>query len=155
MHDEFETMVLTSRPKLMRQAINLSHSTPVAEDLVQDTLVAALSKRHQFQEGTHLRAWLAVILRNNYFTYIRLRRREVEDPDDALALRLTTAPHQEMSVAHQEILRGIDALPPSHRQAVTLIHLDEMSYEDASAATGIPIGTLRSRVFRGRHALTG
>jgi len=125
-----------------------------ADDLVQDAVVRALAKSHLFREGTNLRAWVFTIMRNLFISGIRRSGREgpVVDPDESCAA-LSVAPRQEDSVMLAEVARVLPELPEGQRRAIELVAVDGLAYEDAAAVMGLNVGTVRSRLSRGRDAL--
>jgi RNA polymerase sigma-70 factor (ECF subfamily) len=140
-------------PNLRAFAVSLCGNLDRADDLVQETLVKAWSNLDSFVEGTNLRAWLFTILRNIYYSEYRKRRREVADPDGAIAARLATVPAQD---GHMDLLDFRDALqklPTDQREALILIGASGLSYEEAATVCGCAIGTMKSRVNRARSRL--
>jgi RNA polymerase sigma-70 factor (ECF subfamily) len=140
-------------PNLRAFAVSLCGNLDRADDLVQETLVKAWSNLDTFVAGTNLRAWLFTILRNIYYSEYRKRRREVADPDGAIAARLATVPAQD---GHMDLLDFRDALqklPMDQREALILIGASGLSYEEAAGICGCAVGTMKSRVNRARSRL--
>jgi len=125
-----------------------------ADDLVQDTIVRALQKRHAFAPGTNLQAWVFTMMRNLFYSEYRNRRREVEDVDGMHAARLCVLPDQFGSVQFAELRSALAKLPDEQREAVLLIGAAGLSYEEAAKVAGTKIGTIKSRVNRARTRLT-
>jgi RNA polymerase sigma-70 factor, ECF subfamily len=140
-------------PNLRAFAISLCGDYTEADDLVQDTLMKAWEHQDKFEPGTNLRAWLFTILRNTYFSRFRKRRREVEDPDGALAATLSSAPTQGFHVELAELRQALALLVPDQREALMHIAAMGLSYEEAAAIMGCPVGTIKSRVNRARTRL--
>lgn len=140
-------------PELRRYARSLAGANG-ADDLVQDCVERALSRSHLFQKGTNLRAWLFTIMRNLFVSGTRRARRAgpVMDPDLAHAA-LSVAPCQEHAVLLDEVNRALPALPEGQRRAIELIAISGFAYEDAATAMHTGVGTVRSRLSRGRDAL--
>lgn len=143
-------------PVLRRYARALVHNTADADDLVQDCLVRALSRMHLFQPGTHMRAWLLSILHNIFLDGTRKAKRTREF---AKALTLmkegtVTRPNQFHRIELLEIDKALAALPPAQRSTLLLVSLEGLNYAETAKATGVPVGTVRSRLSRGRFALT-
>lgn len=141
-------------PRLRRYARALTRDVGAADDLVQDCLVRALDKLHLWQEGTDLRAWLFTILHNQYVNRVRRAVRE----GIAVGLSeseplLTRAPHQGKRLELRDLERAIAKLPEEQRTVVLLVGLEGMRYEDVAAVLDVPVGTVRSRLSRGRDAL--
>jgi RNA polymerase sigma-70 factor (ECF subfamily) len=125
-----------------------------ADDLVQDCLTRALSKLHLWQRGTDLRAWLFTILHNQYVNYVRRSVREgaVVGLSDTEPL-LTRAPQQGSRLELRDLERAMAKLPEEQRSAILLVGLEGMRYEEVAAVLDVPVGTIRSRLSRGREAL--
>lgn len=140
-------------PALRAFAWSLSHNGSDADDLVQDTLIKAWSNREKFEPGTNLRAWLFTILRNTYYTSVLRRRREVRDEDGEYASTLKTAPAQDWTMAIRALQAALQQLPAEHREALILVGAAGLSYEEAAEICGCALGTIKSRVNRGRARL--
>ena len=141
-------------PRLRRYALALTRDTSRADDLVQSCLVRAIAKAHLWQPGTDLRAWLFTILHNQHVNDIRRSVREgASVPVRDVAPILTVAPNAAASLQLRDLERAINALPEEQRQAILLVGLEGMRYEDAATILDIPIGTIRSRLSRGRDTL--
>jgi RNA polymerase sigma-70 factor (ECF subfamily) len=145
--------IMRSLSPLRAFAISLAKDRVRAEDLVQDTVLRAISKQEKFEAGTNLQAWLFTILRNSFFSTQRKRQREVEDADGALAVELITIPDQEDKIIFQELEAALARLPQDQREAIMLVVMEGMSYEDAAAIVGCAVGTIKSRVNRARTKL--
>ena len=160
----FEQEALPWLDDVYRFALALTHDSADADDLVQETFLRAYKSWHTYQPGSDARRWLFTICRN---AFLRSRERErntvsLDDPDgEAIASarlfdelrgsgasdllsRLDLAPALE---------RAIDALAEPYRSAVVLVDVEDQSYEAAAEVLGVPIGTVRSRLFRGRRQL--
>ena len=116
-------------------------------------MLKALSKRESFQEGTNLRAWLFTILRNNFFSTHRKKGREVEDAEGAHAATMITIPDQHDKLVHQDLQAALARLSPDQRDVIILVGAEGMSYDEAAAALGCAVGTVKSRVNRARNRL--
>jgi RNA polymerase sigma-70 factor (ECF subfamily) len=123
------------------------------DDLVQDTLVKALSNFDKFEEGTRLKSWMFTIMRNTFCSRFNVAKREHVGIDDAMAGKSRVQPHQEWSVRGVELEHAIAGLPKPSREAVHLVLVQGMSYEDAARQFGCPVGTVKSRVNRARERL--
>lgn len=144
------------RPALYRVAYSWCHDRALAEDLVQETLLKALSRHAQLRDTGRLKGWLFAILNNGFRDH--LRRQRVHDDIDELADEMPgTAPTPEDERATAEIVARVRAaiarLPLGQRQVVTLVDLEELSYAEVALALGIPIGTVMSRLCRARATL--
>ena len=141
-------------PRLRRYARALTRDVTAADDLVQDCLTRALSKMHLWQEGTDLRAWLFTILHNQYVNHVRRAVRE----GAAVALSeteplLTSPPNQGKRLELRDLDRAIAKLPEEQRSVLLLVGLEGMRYEEVAAILEVPVGTIRSRLSRGRETL--
>ncbi len=141
-------------PRLRRYARALTRDVVVADDLVQDCLTRALGKLHLWQEGSDLRAWLFTILHNQYVNHIRRAVREgVCVGFNESEPLLSRTPQQGKRLELRDLERAIAKLPEEQRSVVLLVGLEGMRYEEVAAVLGVPVGTIRSRLSRGRAAL--
>jgi RNA polymerase sigma-70 factor (ECF subfamily) len=141
-------------PRLRRYARALTRDINAADDLVQDCLTRALSKVHLWQKGTDLRAWLFTILHNQYVNHVRRAVREgaavgLSDTEPML----TSAPNQGKRLELRDLERAIAKLPEEQRSVLLLVGLEGMRYEEVAAVLDVPVGTIRSRLSRGREML--
>jgi RNA polymerase sigma-70 factor (ECF subfamily) len=156
----FATEALTYVDQLYAAALRLTRSPNDAEDLVQDTYLKAFRAAGQFRPGTNLRAWLFTILQNTFRNLRRDRGRDPVDVDSEAVERLPAGsdlpdPERRLldSVMDDDVRQALDALPPAFREAVWMRDVDELSYQDIAAALDVPIGTVMSRISRGRRLL--
>jgi len=145
--------ILATLPNLRAFAISLSGNVDRADDLVQETLVRALTHIDHFTPGTNLAAWLFTILRNQFRSEYRKRRREVEDVDGQHSATLKTPPPQMSQVEFGELKEALAKLPDDQREALVLVGASGFSYEEAADICGCAVGTIKSRVNRGRNRL--
>lgn len=148
--------LIAMAPELFGRALRMARSPSIAEDLVQDTVERAIRFESHYQPGTNLRAWVHQILFSVFVTRCRRSRRE----RNALDVLSTdpcawTSPDTsaEMRALSPGVARALGSLPPNFRDAVILVDLDELSYKDAAARLGVPVGTVMSRLHRGRKML--
>ena len=139
---------------LRRRALRLTANEHRAEDLAQDTLLKAWANRDSYKPETNLRAWLFTILRNTFFSELRKRRREVEDIDEVKAQALAEEPRQEHALALKELIAASAQLPDVQRHVLFLMGAYGYSQEETADACGCTVGTVKSRVSRGRTALS-
>ena len=141
-------------PRLRRYARALTRDVAAADDLVQDCLTRALGKLHLWQKGTDLRAWLFTILHNQYVNYVRRSVREgaAVGLSDGEPL-LIRAPQQGQRLELRDLERAIAKLPEEQQSAILLVGLEGMRYEEVATVLGVPVGTIRSRLSRGRETL--
>jgi RNA polymerase sigma-70 factor, ECF subfamily len=141
-------------PRLRRYARSLTREAARADDLVQDCLLRAIRKRHLFQPDTNLRAWLFTLLHNQYVNDVRRALREgISIPVEDVEPVLTVPSTQGAGLALRDFERALARLPEEQRQVLLLVGLEGFAYEDVAAILDIPVGTVRSRLSRGREAL--
>src|ERR1700674_275422 len=141
-------------PRLRRYARALARDVAAADDLVQDCLARALGKLHLWQDGTDLRAWLFTILHNQYVNHVRRAIREGAPVGlSETEPMLTQAPHQGKRLELRDLERAIARLPEEQRAVILLVGLEGMRYEEVADILDVPIGTVRSRLSRGRETL--
>ena len=145
--------LLASIPNLRAFAVSLAGSSERADDLVQETLMKAWAKFHTFQEGTNLRAWLFTILRNEFYSQVRKRGREVEDAEGTYAARLASQPAQGGHMDLSDFREALAELPADQREALILVGASGFSYEEAAEICECAVGTIKSRVSRARTRL--
>jgi RNA polymerase sigma-70 factor, ECF subfamily len=141
-------------PQLRRYAMMLCRNPTAADDLVQESIARALTKSRLFTSGTNLRAWVFTIMHNVFVSSCR-RGKLIELPMDPeiAAARLSVRPTQDLTLEVHSLIRAMKGIPETQRDAVLMAGYDGMTYEDISAHLNIPIGTIKSRVSRGRNAL--
>ena len=141
-------------PRLRRYARALTRDVAAADDLVQDCLARGLGKLHLWTEGTDLRAWLFTILHNQHVNDVRRAVREgVAIPVDDVAPVLTVPSNQGDQLRLRDLDRALGRLPEEQRQVLLLVGLEGMRYEEVAAVLNVPVGTVRSRLSRGRDML--
>ena len=151
---EFARLLEARLPRLRRYAQALTRDPSRADDLIQDTLIRALAKRHLYQDGTNLRAWLFTIMHNQHVNDIRRNVQEGNSLDvDTVAAHLVAITDPTASRQLRELDEAIGKLAMEQRQVILLIGLEGMSYEETAVILKVPIGTVRSRLSRGREAL--
>ena len=149
----FRSGLLAELPRLRAFARSMARNPDRADDLVQETLAKAWTHRNKFKEGTNLRAWLFTILRNTYYGELRSRRREVSDSDGHHAAQLASPPPQLHYLELQNVARAFQALTAGQREALYLVGVSGMSYNEAARIGGCAVGTIKSRVSRAREIL--
>jgi RNA polymerase sigma-70 factor (ECF subfamily) len=145
--------MLDAVPHLRAFAVSLCGNVTYADDLVQGALLRGLQNLDKFQAGTNMQAWLFTILRNQFYTEARRRRREVEDANGALAGRLTVLPEQSVRLDFSDMQAALARLSVEQREALLLVAAEGVSYEEAARICSTNIGTIKSRVNRARTRL--
>jgi RNA polymerase sigma-70 factor (ECF subfamily) len=141
-------------PRLRRYARALTRDVTRADDLVQSCLARALAKQHLWQPGTDLRAWLFTILHNQHVNDVRRSVREgVAVGVEEMAPMLTVHPSAMAVLELRDLEAAIAKLAPEQRQVILLVGLEGMQYEEVALILGVPVGTVRSRLSRGRDQL--
>ena len=151
--DEFKTQLAQVIPHLRAFGRSLSGSRDLADDLVQETLLKAWAARKRVQAGTNMRAWTFIILRNLFLSQMR-RSRFKGEWDDVTANKLLAAPaSQDRHVELGDLQRALMHLPQAQREALILVGAGGFAYEEAAEICDCAVGTIKSRVARGRAAL--
>ena len=146
--------VIAQLAALRRYARSLTLNTPDAEDLVHDTLLRAFERRTTYRSGANLRTWLFAILHNTHID--RLRRSKARRQEQEVAIEDAEPSYpagQEQAVRLRQVREAFLALPEDQREALHLVAVEDLSYQEAADALGIPIGTLMSRISRARARL--
>lgn len=149
----FKADLIGAIPSLRAFGMSLAQNADRADDLVQETLVKAWDKQNSFEPGTNLKAWLFTILRNEFYSQMRKRGREVQDSDGIMTARLAIHPAQEGSLDFEDFRAALDQLPEDQREAIILIGASGFSYEEAAEICDCAVGTVKSRVSRARARL--
>lgn len=150
--DVFATQAMQYIPRLRRYARALTGDASAADDLVQDTLERALVKQSLWREGTDLRAWLFTVMHNVFVNQVRSAAvsRTVQ-LDDALADRVQPQSTDRLEI--RDLDAALQVLPEEQRVVMLLVGLEQMTYDEAARVLEVPIGTVMSRLSRGRERL--
>ncbi len=140
-------------PHLRAFGRSLAGSRELADDLVQEALLKAWNARLRFQAGTNMRAWTFIILRNVFLSQMRRNRFRGEWDELAADKALAVPAGQDKQVELGDLYRAMQQLPPAQREALILIGAGGFAYEEAAEICGVAVGTIKSRVARGRMAL--
>ncbi|MDN3567433.1 sigma-70 family RNA polymerase sigma factor [Paeniroseomonas aquatica] len=149
---EFHGQLVALLPKLRVQALALTRNRAAAEDLVQDAVANALAAKDSFTPGTNFAAWMHRILRNRFISTLR-KQRETTDIDDLPMSAFAVSGAHEDRLVLKELSRALGKLPSDQREALFMVVLQGLSYEEVAQATGCAVGTAKSRVFRARRQL--
>ncbi len=149
---DFHEQLKAILPRLRIYALSLTRDRDAADDLVHDTVIRALTGRQSFQPGTNLAAWLFRIQRNEFISGVRKQRPTVP-VDTAIADSLSTPAHQDSGLVMREFVAAFSKLAPTQREALLLSVLEGLPYEVIAEHTGVSVGTVKSRVSRGRDRL--
>jgi len=152
MDEDVRREMISLIPRLRRHARFMLNDADLADDFVQECLVRAVNKIETWQPGTNLQAWMTMILRNVIISHWRSMKRRpeiVELTVDDFAVRAGQELHLEM----RELHRAIQQLSREHREVLFMCAVEGRQYEDAAALLGVPVGTVRSRLFRARTAI--
>jgi len=151
----FEGEVLPHADRLYRLAMWFERNRTDAEDVVQETMMQALRSFHRFQPGTNCRAWLTTILQRIVSNRRRSKGRSivVSDPDDRIAQTAAFVPPVRQDLTDENVLSSLRRLPTVFQDVILLCDVEELSYKEAAKALAIPIGTVMSRLHRGRAQL--
>lgn len=134
-------------------ARSLMRGSDEADDLVQETLIKALSNIDRFEPGTNLRAWLFTIMRNSFLTRVTKRAREPVGQEDCVSHSVLCFPRHDAQIAKNKVLQAIFKLPDPYREAIILVFLTGESYKDVANICGCAVGTIKSRINRGRQMI--
>jgi RNA polymerase sigma-70 factor (ECF subfamily) len=141
-------------PSLRRYGRSLTGSRAAADDLVQDTLERAIQKFHLFEPGTQLRLWLFTIMRNIFLDHYRKSKKVGLVSIDVSDFQAEHRRADQLDkLVHRDLVAQMARLKPEYRELLILVGLEGLSYEQAADMTGVPLGTVRSRLFRARNML--
>ena len=142
-------------PALRRYAAALLRDRQDADDLVHECLVRALDKLHTRREDADVRAWLFAIMHNLFISQLRRRkaRAAANRRDETHKIDLAIRPDQESSLQWRDLLRALNRLPEEQRIVILLVSVEDLNYAEAAQVLGVPIGTVMSRLSRGRERL--
>lgn len=147
-HDDLKALL----PRLRIYALSLTRDSDRADDLVQQSVLKSLAGRASFKPGTNFAGWMFRIQRNEFISGLRRQRPSVTLDDPAVAV-LSHPPRQESGLVMREFKKAFHALPTGQREALLLVGLEGHAYDTIAALTGVTVGTVKSRVSRGRAAL--
>jgi RNA polymerase sigma-70 factor (ECF subfamily) len=149
----FSADMAAALPALRRFARSLCRQGDMADDLVQETMIRAWASRHTFLPGSKFRPWLFTILRNQFYTAMRKRNKLVSWEPEAAERILVQEPDQEDRLHLADVAGALEQLPANQREMLVLIAGAGLSYEEAAVVADCKIGTVKSRINRGRAAI--
>ncbi len=149
---DFHAMLVGILPRLRVHALSLTRDRAEADDLVQDAVALALRSGDKFDPGTNFAAWSHSIVRNRFLSSVRQRRRREELDGTAARADCADPPHDDCLVL-KELARMLGRLPAALREALLLVAVQGLSYDEVAAVQGCATGTAKSRVSRARHLL--
>jgi RNA polymerase sigma-70 factor (ECF subfamily) len=164
---EFETAAMPFLDSLYNTAFRMTRNSEDAEDLVQETYLKAYRSYEQFEKGTNLKAWLFKILKNTFINEYRRRQAappesDFADIEESFESHISSEARENVKNPEQEVLenvldedvqRALDELPPDYRMALLLADIEGFSYKEIADILEIPVGTVMSRLYRGRKLL--
>ncbi len=155
--EQFEQQLISYFPMLYKTAYRLTENKEDAEDIVQETYAKAFRFSHQFQEGSSLKSWLLKILRNTFYDLTRKQKRQFNIHEEVAQSNST--PYSQEETFHPldreggEILKTLSFLPEEYRMVLTLYYVDDCTYAEIADIMECPLGTVRSRLSRGKKFL--
>ncbi len=151
----FEAEALPHVNRLFRLALWFERNRPEAEDLVQETMIQALQSFHRFQPGTNCGAWLVTILQHVRSNRHRARQRSpiADDPEDRIAYATPFVPPVPQDLTDEDLLSALGRIPEKFREVIVLCDVEDLTYKEMADALAIPLGTVMSRLHRGRALL--
>ena len=150
----FRDQLVALLPSLRAFSRGLCGRRDMADDLAQDTMMRAWAARDSYTQGSNFRAWMFMIMRNQFYTTLRKNARMTSlDPEVAERV-LVMAPGQQNGIDVEDVAKALQKLPAEQREVLLLIGANGVSYEEAAEIIGCAMGTVKSRLARGRTALT-
>jgi len=150
---EFETVALGYADQLFRVALRLVRNRAQAEDLVRETFLQAWRSFHRFESGANLRAWLFKIMFNTHYSGRRRERLQLAPSEEGIAETIAFDPPTPQRLTEEEVIAALERLPREFQIVVALADIEELSYKEIVETLRIPIGTVMSRLRRGRKLL--
>jgi len=153
----FEQEAMPLAPDLFRVAMYLKRDRDLAEDLVQETMMQALKSFHRYEPGTNCKAWLTTIMYNTHYKQLRKQTnlKMVEDPEDKIAQTLAFEPSIPQKLTDEDVIEAVQKVPRIFRDVILLCDVEDFSYKEIADMLDIPMGTVMSRLHRGRKLLRG
>ena len=142
-------------PDLFRVAMFLKRNRDSAEDLLQETMMQALKSFHRYEMGTNCKAWLTTIMYNTHYKQLRKKNKLqlVTDTEEKIAQTIPFEASVPQQITDEDVLKALDKVPDIFKEIVVLCDVEGFSYKEISAIVDVPIGTVMSRLHRGRKVL--
>lgn len=155
--EDFEIEAMPHMPDLFRVAMFLKRNRDLAEELAQETMMQGLKSFHRYKLGTNCKAWLTTIMYNTHYKQLRklTNLKLVEDTEEIIAQTVPFEPSIPQQVTDEDVLHAIDKVPDTFREIVVLCDVEGFSYKEIASIMDIPMGTVMSRLHRGRKILRG
>lgn len=150
---DFRDQLVAVIPQLRTFARGLCSGRAIADDMVQEALIRAWAARESFESGTNFRAWIFMILRNQFFTTVRKLSRMVPWDPEAAERIMVAPPTQEWQIDVSDVASALQKLPAEQREVLMLVGANGLSYIEAAEIAGCAVGTIKSRLARGRAAM--
>ncbi len=154
---DFEQEAMPYSADLFRVAMFLKRERDAAEDLVQETLVQALKSFHRYETGTNCKAWLTTIMYHTHYKQLRKQTNLhlIADTEEKIAETIAFEAPIPQQITDEDVLRALEKVPQNFKEIVVLCDVEGFAYKEVSSFLGIPIGTVMSRLHRGRKVLRG
>ncbi len=153
MSESFSQQIIAFLPALRAFATSLCGNRSRADDLVQETIAKAWARQESFKPGSNMRAWLHTILRNHFFNLRRVEKRVVEDSEGHFVEHLSVGAAQDSNLEFRDLRRALAQLTDEQREALILVGAGGFSYQEVADISGAAVGTVKSRINRGRVRL--
>jgi len=153
--EDFEQEAMPFSADLFRVAMFLKRERDAAEDLVQETLVQALKSFHRYEAGTNCRAWLTTIMYHTHYKQLRKQTNLhlVADTEEKIAATIAFEAPIPQQITDEDVLQALEKVPQNFKEIVVLCDVEGFAYKEISTFLGVPIGTVMSRLHRGRKIL--
>lgn len=154
---DFEMEALPHSADLFRVAMFLKRDRDAAEDLVQETMMQSLKSFHRFEKGTNCKAWMTTIMYHTHYKQLRKQTnlKLVADTEEQIAATIPFEAPIPQQITDEDVLAALEKVPELFREIVLLCDVEGFSYKEISALLDVPIGTVMSRLHRGRKVLRG
>jgi len=157
LREDFETEAMPFVPDLFRVAMYLKRNKDAAEDLVQETMMQELKSFHRYKMGTNCKAWMTTIMYNTHYKQLRKQTnlQLVADTEEKIAQTIPFEAPIPQQITDEDVLSALEEVPEIFREIVVLCDVEGFSYKEISSIMDVPMGTVMSRLHRGRKVLRG